>query len=81
MCKYLENEYFKAFNFKFSHKIYFDTYKGFIDNVKKICDNVKCMFSDEMLEAIAEAEEIMKNPDNYPSYNSVEELMEALNEE
>lgn len=38
-------------------------------------------FSDEMLEAIAEAEEIMKNPDNYPSYNSVEELMEALNEE
>lgn len=38
-------------------------------------------FSDEMLEAIKEADEIMKNPNNYPSYNSVEELMEALNEE
>ena len=36
-------------------------------------------FSDEMLEAIKEADEIMKNPDNYPSYNSVEELMEDLN--
>ena len=38
-------------------------------------------FSDEMLEALKEADEIMKNPDAYPSYNSVEELMEALNEE
>ena len=38
-------------------------------------------FSDEMIEAIAEADEIMKNPDAYPSYNSVEELMEALNDE
>lgn len=38
-------------------------------------------FSDEMLEAIKEADEIMKNPNDYPSYNSVEELMEALNEE
>lgn len=38
-------------------------------------------FSDEMLEAIKEADEIMKNPNAYPSYNSVEELMEALNEE
>lgn len=38
-------------------------------------------FSDEMLEAIREAEEIMKNPDAYPSYNSVNELMEALNNE
>ena len=36
-------------------------------------------FSDEMLEAIKEADEIMKNLDNYPSYNSVEELMEDLN--
>ena len=41
----------------------------------------KPKFSDEMLEAIAEAEEIMKNPNAYPSYNSVEELMEALNDE
>lgn len=38
-------------------------------------------FSDEMLETIKEADEIMKNPDNYPSYNSVEELMEALNDD
>lgn len=38
-------------------------------------------FSDEMLEAIKEADEIMKNPDAYPSYNSVDELMEALNDE
>ena len=38
-------------------------------------------FSDEMLEALKEADEIMKNPNAYPSYNSVEELMEALNEE
>ena len=38
-------------------------------------------FSNEMLEAIKEADEIMKNPDAYPSYNSVEELMEALNDE
>ena len=37
-------------------------------------------FSDEMLSAIAESEKIMKNPDNYPSYNSVSELMEALDE-
>lgn len=37
-------------------------------------------FSDEMLEAIKEADEIMKNPSAYPSYHSVEELMEALNE-
>ena len=38
-------------------------------------------FSDEMLEAIAEAEEIMKKPKNYPRYNSVDELVEALNNE
>lgn len=38
-------------------------------------------FSDEMLKSIEEAEEIMKNPNDYPSYNSVSELMEALNEE
>ena len=41
----------------------------------------KPQFSDEMLEAIKEADEIMKNPDAYPSYNSVEELMGALNDE
>lgn len=38
-------------------------------------------FSDEMLEAINEAEEIMKNPEAYPSYKTVDELMEALNNE
>lgn len=38
-------------------------------------------FSDEMLEAIKEAEEMMKNPNAYPSYDSVDELMEALNDE
>ena len=44
--------------------------------------NLKCpTFSDEMKEALKEAEEMMKNPDAYPSYNSVEELMEALNDE
>ena len=37
-------------------------------------------FSDEMEEALKEADEIMKNPDAYPSYNNVEELMEALND-
>lgn len=37
-------------------------------------------FSDEMLESLKEAEEIMKQPDKYPSYNTVEDLMEALND-
>ena len=37
-------------------------------------------FSDEMEEALKEADEIMKNPDAYPSYSNVEELMEALND-
>lgn len=41
----------------------------------------KPQFSDEMLKAVKEADEIMKNPNDYPSYNSVEELMEALNDE
>ena len=38
-------------------------------------------FSDEMQEALKEAETIMKNPDSYPSYNNVDELLEALDEE
>lgn len=38
-------------------------------------------FSNEMLESLAEAEEIMKHPNKYPSYNSINELMEALDEE
>ena len=38
-------------------------------------------FSDEMLEALKEADKIMENPEDYPSYKSVEEVMEALDEE
>lgn len=38
-------------------------------------------FSDEFLESIKEADEIMKKPDAFPSYSSVDELMEALNDE
>ena len=38
-------------------------------------------FSDEMLEAIAEAEEIEKHPENYKSFESVEDFMEALHNE
>ena len=38
-------------------------------------------FNDEMLEAIAEAEEIEKNPDNYKSYNNLAEIMEDLDNE
>ena len=38
-------------------------------------------FSDEMLEAIAEAEEMEKHPDNYKSFDSVEAFMEDLHNE
>ena len=38
-------------------------------------------FSDEMLESIAEADEMMKNPEKYKSYDSIEEFMEALHNE
>jgi len=38
-------------------------------------------FSDEMLEALEEAEEMEKNPENYKKYNSVDELMEDLENE
>lgn len=38
-------------------------------------------FTDEMLKAIKESDEIMNNPDAYTSYNSTSELMEALNDE
>lgn len=34
--------------------------------------------SDEMKEALKESEEIAKNPQLYPSYNSIEALREAL---
>ena len=39
----------------------------------------KPKFSDDMLEAIAEADEILKNPNKYKSFNNVDELMEDLN--
>ena len=38
----------------------------------------KPKFSNEMIEAIEEADKILKNPENYKSFNSVEELMEDL---
>lgn len=38
-------------------------------------------FSDEMLEALEEAEEMEKHPENYKKYNSVDELMEDLENE
>ena len=41
----------------------------------------KPQFNDDMLESIAEAEEIEKHPEKYKSYNSVEEFMEDLHNE
>lgn len=38
-------------------------------------------FSDEMLESIAEAEEIEKHPENYKSYKNLAEIMEDLDNE
>lgn len=38
-------------------------------------------FSDEMLEAIKEAEEMEKHPKNYKSFETVEEFMEDLHNE
>lgn len=38
-------------------------------------------FSDEMLEAIKEAEEIEKHPEKYKSYKTVDEFMEDLHNE
>lgn len=39
----------------------------------------KPKFSDEMLEAIAEADEIQKNPDKYKSYNNLGEILKDIN--
>ncbi len=41
----------------------------------------KPKYNKETLEAIKEALEMVKNPDNYKSFNTVEELMEDLNNE
>lgn len=38
----------------------------------------KPKFSDDMLEALAEAEEISKNPDKYKSYNNLSEILEDI---
>ncbi|MCI8444634.1 MAG: type II toxin-antitoxin system RelB/DinJ family antitoxin [Clostridia bacterium] len=38
----------------------------------------KPKFSDDMLEAIAEADEILKNPDKYKSYNNLGEILEDI---
>ena len=38
-------------------------------------------FSNEMLEAIDEAKEMEKHPENYKSFNTVEEFMEDLHNE
>lgn len=38
-------------------------------------------FSDEMLESIAEAEEMIKHPENYKSYKNLAEIMEDLDDE
>ena len=41
----------------------------------------KPRYNKETLEAIQEAKEMMKKPDEFKSYNNVEELMEDLNSE
>lgn len=39
----------------------------------------KHQYSNEMIEAIKEADEMLKNPNKYQSFNTVDELMEDLN--
>lgn len=39
----------------------------------------KPKFSDDMLEAIAETEQILKNPDKYKNYNNLGEILEDIN--
>ncbi len=41
----------------------------------------KPKFSDEMIEAIREAEDMIKNPEKYKSYSNIDELMEDLNKD
>ena len=38
-------------------------------------------FNKETLEAIKEADEIMKHPDNYKSYNNIYEIIEEIDNE
>lgn len=39
----------------------------------------KPKFSDEMIEAINEADEMLKNPNKYKSFDNIDDLMEDLN--
>ena len=39
----------------------------------------KPKYSKEMIEAIAEADEMIKNPNKYKTFNNVDDLMEELN--
>lgn len=39
----------------------------------------KPRYTKDMIEAIAEADKMLKNPDEYKSFDSVDELMEDLN--
>lgn len=41
----------------------------------------KPKYSDKMLQAISESDEIIKNPNNYKSYNNIHELIEELENE
>ena len=47
MCKYLEDEYFENFNFKFPGTLYADYYKDIINNISNVCD-IMYMFDDDM---------------------------------
>ena len=52
------------------------------DFLKANANNDKSpLFSDEMLEALAEAEDIEKHPEKYKSYNSVEDFMKDIHNE
>ena len=44
-------------------------------------DIKKPKYNKETIEAIKEALEMIKNPENYKSFNTVDELMEELNSE
>ncbi len=41
----------------------------------------KPKYNKETIEAMKEAKDIMKNPNNYKAFNTVEELMEDLNKD
>ncbi len=41
----------------------------------------KPKYSEQMLQAIKESDEILKNPNNYKSYNNIHEVIEELENE